>query len=103
MDLKVLWTTTAKSQLEDIFEKYKITADLTFAFKVVRGIVRKTASLSRQPHSGQREPLLTGRQKEYWHTVEGNCKIIYWIDEVALHIAAVFDIRQNPEAIEKSA
>jgi toxin ParE1/3/4 len=63
MELKVLWTATASEQLEDIFDYYKITANLTVARKLVKGIVRKTTSLSRYPKIGQREPLLADRQK----------------------------------------
>ena len=49
MDLKVLWTNTASKQLEDVFDYYKVTASLTVARKLVKGIVEKTASLSEHP------------------------------------------------------
>lgn len=102
MDLKVLWTNTASKQLEDAFDYYKVTASLTVARKLVKGIVEKTASLSKQPKKGQREILLADRQKEYRYIVEGNYKIIYWIDLATVHIAAVFDTRQNPEKITRA-
>ena len=47
MDLKVLCTITASEQLEDVFDYFKITANLTVARKIVKGIVKKTASLSK--------------------------------------------------------
>ena len=99
MDLKVLWTNTASKQLEDVFDYYKVTTSLTVARKLVKSIVRKTSSLSKQPRKGQREILLADRQKEYRYIVEGNYKIIYWLDLTTVHIAAVFDTRQNPEKI----
>jgi len=99
MDLKVLWTNTASEQLEDVFDYFKVTSDLTVARKIVKGIVKKSTSLSKQPRKGQREPLLADRQKEYRYLVEGNYKIIYWVDLATVHIAAVFDTRQNPEKI----
>ena len=102
MDLKVLWTNTASEQLEDVFDYFKITANLTIARKIVKEIVKKTSSLSKQPRKGQREPLLADRQKEYRYLVEGNYKIIYWIDVATIYIAAVFDTRQNPEKITKA-
>lgn len=102
MDLKVLWTNTASEQLENVFDYYKITANLTVARKVVKGIVQKTASLAKQPRKGQWEPLLANRQKEYRYLVEDNYKIIYWVDVTTIHVAAVFDTRQNPEKITKA-
>ncbi len=77
MDLKVLWTKTASEQLVDVFDFYKVTANLTVARKIVKGIVQNTASLSKLPKRGQREPLLADRQKEYRYIVEGDYKIIY--------------------------
>ena len=102
MDLKVLWTNTASDQLEDIFDYHKVTASLVVAKKLVKSIVQKTASLSKQPRKGQREVLLVDRQKEYRYIVEGNYKIIYWIDTATIYVAAVFDTRQNPEKITRA-
>ncbi|PIQ21811.1 MAG: plasmid stabilization protein [Cytophagales bacterium CG18_big_fil_WC_8_21_14_2_50_42_9] len=102
MDLKVLWTNTASRQLEDVFDYYKITANLTVARKIVKGIIAKSASLSKQPGKGQLEPLLADRHKEYRYLVEGNYKIIYWFDLSTIYIAAVFDTRQNPARIKKA-
>lgn len=102
MDLKVLWTDTASGQLEDIFDYYKVKANLTVARKLVKGIVQKTASLSKRPRRGQREDLLADRAKEYRYLIEGNYKIIYWLEETAIYIAAVFDTRQNPDKISRA-
>ncbi|WP_192823546.1 type II toxin-antitoxin system RelE/ParE family toxin [Rufibacter sp. LB8] len=102
MDLKVLWTYTATRQLEDIFDYYKTTASLPVARKLVKGLVRRTSALAKHPQLGQREPLLTERQKEYRYLVEGNYKIIYWVDPATVNVAAVFDTRQNPERIQRA-
>lgn len=99
MDLKVVWTNIASEQLEGVFDYYKITASPTIARKLVKSILQKTASLVKQPKKGPRELLLADRQKEYRYIVEGNYKIIYWVDEAAVHIASVFDTRQNPDKI----
>jgi len=64
--------------------------------------VQKTTSLSKQPRKGQRELLLADRHKEYRYIVEGNYKIIYWVDLATVHIAAVFDSRQNPDKMTKA-
>ncbi|KAA5549127.1 type II toxin-antitoxin system RelE/ParE family toxin [Adhaeribacter rhizoryzae] len=99
MVLRVLWTSTASGHLENIFDYYKITANLTIARKLVKSIVRKISALSKHPNISQHEPLLADRQKEYRYIVEGNYKIIYWVDAAAIYIAAVFDTRQNPDKI----
>ena len=100
MDLKVVWTNGAIAQLESIFDFYKTTANLTVARKITKGLVRKTALLPQQPNQGQREELLTSRQKEYRYLVEGHHKIIYWVEETTIFIAAVFDTRQNPDKLK---
>jgi len=102
MDLRVLWTNTASEHLKDVFNYYKTTANLTVARNIVKGIVQKTTSLSSQPRKGQREPLLTDRQKEYRYIVEDNYKIINWVELATVYIAAIFNTRQNPDKIRKA-
>ena len=48
---------------------------------------------------GPIEELLRHRKNEYRYIVDGNYKIIYWIDEHFIKIASVFDSRQNPEKL----
>jgi toxin ParE1/3/4 len=47
------------------------------------------------------ELLLSKRQFEYRYLVEGNYKIIYWIETDFIKIAAVFDRRQNEKKIKR--
>jgi plasmid stabilization system protein ParE len=92
----VFWTDSAIKQLHDIFEFYKSSANVIISHKIINDIINKTILLEKHPKAGQREKLLTNREKEYRYLVEGNYKIIYWIDETFVNIAAVFDCRQNP-------
>lgn len=101
MELKVFWTETALNQLRDIFDYYKVKADHQVARNIVRKIVNRTIQLERNPRSGQKEPLLETRKFEYRYLVEGNYKIIYWIEDNYVKIATVFDSRQNPEKLAK--
>lgn len=100
MGLRVFWTDTAKYQLEDIFDYYKLKASIKVAKKLVGEIVDKTLTLEKNPTVGQKEELLTKRKNEYRYLVEGNYKIIYWIEENYVKIASVFDCRQNPKKIK---
>ena len=100
MELRVFWTDTARFQLEDIFDYYKNAASLKVARKLVKQIIDRTIQLEQKPISGPKEPLLTDRKFEYRYLVEGNYKIIYWIENNYIKIATVFDCRQNPEKMK---
>lgn len=97
MDLKVLWTDTARYQLEDIFDYYKAKVSTKTAKNLVRKIIDKTLYLEVNPYVGQKEELLTERKYEFRYLLEGNYKIIYWLDGKYVKIASVFDCRQNPD------
>lgn len=101
--MKLFWTDQALNQLEDIFDYYKVAASLSTARKLTTSIVDKTALLEKTPRMGQREELLKERKNEYRYLVEGNYKIIYWIEDInkQVNIAAIFDCRQNPTKMKE--
>ena len=100
MELRVFWTDTARFQLEEIFDYYKDKTSVNVARKLVKQIIYRTIQLEQNPNSGQKEPLLSDRKFEYRYLVEGNYKIIYWIEDNYIKVAAVFDCRQNPEKMK---
>jgi len=100
MELRVFWTDTARFQLEEIFDYYKDKTSVNVARKLVKQIIYRTIQLEKNPNSGQKEPLLSDRKFEYRYLVEGNYKIIYWIEDNYIKVAAVFDCRQNPEKMK---
>lgn len=101
MEVKILWSDTALSQLEDIYDYYKIKASPTLARKMIKGLIEKTFILESKPLIGAKEPLLSERRYEYRFLVEKNYKIIYRLNDRLVKIISVFDCRQNPEKIEK--
>lgn len=101
MEIKVFWTQTALNNLEDIFEYHKFKASIDIARKLVKKIVDSTILLQNSPKIGRIEELLRHRKFEYRFIIVGNYKIIYWIEDNYIKIAAVFDTRQNPEKIKK--
>ena len=101
MEIKVFWTQTALNNLEDIFEYYKFKATLNIAQNIVKEIVKSTIRLQNSPKIGKVEELLKEREIEYRFIIHSNYKIIYWIEESYIKIAAVFDTRQDPEKISK--
>ncbi len=101
MEVKVFWTQTALNHLEDIFEYHKFNASIDIARKLVKKLVDSTIRLQNTPKIGRVEELLKHRKFEYRFIVVGNYKIIYWVEDNLIKIAAVFDTRQNPEKIKK--
>ncbi|MDZ4847456.1 MAG: type II toxin-antitoxin system RelE/ParE family toxin [Chitinophagales bacterium] len=97
--MRVLWTDTAISQLEQIFFYYAHKASPETAIRITQRIVDKTLILGSFSRIGQRENDLMHRAQEYRYLVEGNYKIIYWVETRFVKIASVFDCRQNPEKI----
>ncbi len=97
MGLSVFWTNTARTQLEEIFDYHKNITSTTIAKKLINKLVDRTIQLENNPKSDPKEPLLSNRKFEYKYLVEGNYKIIYWIQDNYIKIATVFDCRQNPE------
>ena len=98
---KIFWTDTAINQLEDIFDYYKEKASLKSSKNLIKKLIDRTIQLENNPLSGQIEPLLQDRKFEYRYLVEGNYKIIYWIEENYIKIAGIFDCRQNPTKMNK--
>jgi toxin ParE1/3/4 len=101
MELKVFWTDSAIEQLDKIFDFYKNKSGILIANKIINGIVDKTILLENLPRIGQIEELLGNKKNEYRYLIEGNYKIIYWIEESLVKIATVFDCRQNPIKLKK--
>jgi len=79
MEVRVLWTDSALSQLEDIYDYKKI--------------------LEANPLIGGKESLLSERPFEYRFLIKNNYKIIYRFNENLIRIISVFDCRQNPKKI----
>jgi len=61
--MKLFWTDQALGQLEDIFDYYKVTAQISTARKIATTIVDKTVLLETTPRLGQKEELLQDRKE----------------------------------------
>lgn len=103
MEVRILWTDTALSQLEDIYDYYKIKASPRIAKKLVKTLIEETIVLESNPLIGVKEPLLSKRPFEYRFLVKNNYKIIYRFNDNLIRVISVFDCRQNPLKIDKIA
>ena len=104
MELEVVWTDFAESKLMDIFNYYKESASLKETSQITKEIVQASLQLEKQPFIGAKEPLLEARVKEYRYLIQGNYKLIYFIqsDRNEVVIANLFDSRQNPQRMEET-
>ncbi|MBV7440677.1 type II toxin-antitoxin system RelE/ParE family toxin [Weeksellaceae bacterium TAE3-ERU29] len=104
MDLKVFWSELAEDKLRDIFDYYKVKANLKTAQSVVNQIIERTICLNQNPKIGNVEELLKDRKQEFRYLISTNYKIIYYInfETKRIVIANIFDCRQNPEKIKNT-
>ncbi|UPT66200.1 MAG: type II toxin-antitoxin system RelE/ParE family toxin [Sphingobacteriales bacterium JAD_PAG50586_3] len=100
MDLIVSWSDKANNDLENVFDYYKIEANLRVARKLVKALVSSTIQLKYTPHIGAVETLFTIDGIELRYLVKGNYKILYYIQGSTVIIARVFDCRQNPNKMK---
>jgi toxin ParE1/3/4 len=99
MEVRVLWTDTSLTQLQEIFNYYSLNASHSVANKIVKRIVKKSILLESNPFIGVKEQLLADRPFEYRFLVVTNYKIIYRFNDNIARIVSVFDCRQNPKKI----
>lgn len=97
----VEWSNRAETRLEEIFNYHNEKAGLKTAQKIIRKIYSRAAILVANPQAGPREELLKNRPVEFRYLVEGNYKILYWLELGKATISTVFDCRQNPEKIRE--
>ena len=101
MEITVLWSDSAISDLQDIHDYYLAKASLKVAQRIVNSLVDKSELLSKNPRIGQTEELLKHKKEEIRYLVEGNYKIVYVIEGQIVFIATIFDCRQDPVKLSK--
>jgi plasmid stabilization system protein ParE len=103
MGLDVYWTRFAENKLDDIFNYYETTVNISTAKKIVTGIINKTIDIENNLYIGQKELLLEKYEQEFRYLVYKNYKIIYWINfgNNRIEIANVFDTRQTPSKMDE--
>ena len=90
--MKILWTNNAKVNLTNIRKNHS------------KHIASKINSITKDllifPLMGQIEDFLLDYKVDFRYLVEGNYKIIYWINGEIIRISSIFDTRQNPEKLK---
>jgi toxin ParE1/3/4 len=102
VELKLFWTVEARNDLKAIYDYHLEVAGERIAAKLTASIVLSTVVLKTSAEVGQREKHLLNRPQEFRYLVVGNYKVIYWVEKKlkTVHIASVFDCRQNPKKMK---
>lgn len=85
----------AKRDLRKIFDYYKNKVSKNVANKIINSVFNTTDILKTQ-NIGVKEGLLKHLNQDHRYLVEGNYKIIYFVNNGNIYITHVFDTRQNP-------
>jgi len=101
MEIVVVWSDNAIEELRSIYDYLYFNVSKKVADKFSNAIVDKTILLEQTPRVGQKEEMLAHLNKEIRYLIEGNYKIVYWIDEDIISIATVFDCRMNPKKLKR--
>ena len=97
MEIVVVWSDNAIEELRSIYDYLYFNVSKKVADKISNAIVDKTLLLEQTPRVGQKEEMLAHLNKEIRYLIEGNYKIVYWIDDDIISIATVFDCRMDPK------
>ena len=98
-----MWSAFSEKQIDAIFNYYTQKATSKVALEIVTKILLAPDILLNNPKIGQKEPTIQHRLITYHYILALNYKIIYSIDddEMLIKITDVFDIRQNPNKIDR--
>lgn len=95
--MKVKWSERARKQRDEVanYIRQQFGAKRKYRFKQV---IRETTDLlKRSPGIGQIDPLFCDRTKTYRSViVNGLNKMVYYVEDDTVHIAAFWDTRMEP-------
>ena len=66
--------------------------------KFIKNIQEWVLLIARNPAVGPKEPLLADRPEYRSVVAHKNCKLVYYVKDDILHIAALWDTRREPRA-----
>jgi plasmid stabilization system protein ParE len=102
MDCKIVWSSTARNDLKKIYTYYFGKSQIA-ANTIVSDINLHTKLLSQHPYLAAVELLFDDFPKAYRSLVisKSNYKVLYYVENDTIHIARVWDCRQNPEKLRR--
>lgn len=98
--MTVHWNILAEQQLDHSIAFVEEQWGKTIAQRLLRQTHRISRMLAKHPHLGHIEPLLSDRPIAYRSiVVERYHKIVYYIKDTCVYVAAVWDTRRDPSAL----
>ncbi len=98
--IRIEWSGRAERDLQQIFNYLNSVTSERIALKVIGRIYAKANILERHPKAGPCEISLEAKPEGFRYLVEGNYKIVYFIEANTVVISFIFDCRQNPVVME---
>lgn len=96
--MKLLWLQLAEEDLDSIYQFYSTEKSIKTATKFYNDILDAAEKLINFPFIAAIESVLSEEEAEYRAlVVRKHFKIVYFIENETVYIAAVWDCRQNPE------
>ncbi len=95
------WSVRARTRVQEVYDYLFDKAGERVARKITGRIYARADILLANPRAGQRESVLEDSGAEFRYLVEGNYKIIYWIEPDRVTISTVFDCRRDPQHIRE--
>ena len=96
--MKVIWQSNALRQRTNIAEYIRLEFGAKRKTRFLQEVRQMTQKLKRSPGIGQIDPLFADRSQTYRSViVNGLNKLVYRIDDDAIHIVAFWDTRMQPD------
>jgi plasmid stabilization system protein ParE len=71
------------------------------ALQLGKKLLKKAVSLSQHPYMGQEEPFLITLNQGHKRLMEGDFKIIYFIENNTVYVTNFFNTRRDPESMKR--
>ena len=97
---RIVWLPVAQRNLKSIY-KFISKKSVRAAIKIHNKILDAVEPLLYFPQMAPIESLLEDRDKVYRALVVDKYKIVYYVENNIIYIAAVWDCRQNTEKLKK--
>jgi plasmid stabilization system protein ParE len=99
---EIKWHDSAREHLRNIFDFNIDHFSESYAYSILGEVLGEVQDLENFPKKGAFELLLEGRKYEYRRLIiRDNYKVIYFLVEDEAHIAAVWDVRRDPQTLIK--
>lgn len=95
--MKEIWDINAKNGRKKVADYIRERFGVKSVKKFRQEVEQTTKMLKDYPNIGSIDPLFADRPKAYRSVIIGDLsKMVYFVEEDIIHIAAFWDIRQDP-------